>query len=78
MQPAIDQVMQAYTLIANLTPEEAQATRERLTAHLAGIAGDEKALAIEGLRYLRGSDRVSRQQIAREPDDGPPDQEGAA
>ena len=30
MQEAIDRVMQAYTMMANLTPEEAQATRERL------------------------------------------------
>ena len=30
MQEAIDRVMQAYTMIANLTPEEEQATRERL------------------------------------------------
>ena len=29
MQAAIDRVMQAYTMMANLTPEEAQATRER-------------------------------------------------
>ena len=32
MQEAIDRVMQAYTMIANLTPEEAQATRERLSS----------------------------------------------
>ena len=28
MQAAIDRVMQAFTMMANLTPEEAQATRE--------------------------------------------------
>jgi len=33
MQAAIDRVMQAFTMIANLTPEEAQATRERLTQY---------------------------------------------
>jgi CHASE1-domain containing sensor protein len=51
--------------MANLTPEEVQATRERLTAHLAGMDVDEKALAVEGLRYLRGPDRVSKRRIAR-------------
>ena len=40
--------------MANLTPEEAQATRERLAEYLAGMDVDEKALAVEGLRYLRG------------------------
>ena len=66
MQAAIDRVMQAYTMMANLTPEEAQATRERLKAHLAGMDADEKTLAVEGLRYLRGPDRVARRRMTRE------------
>ena len=66
MQAAIDRVMQAFTMMANLTPEEAQATRERLTEHLAGMDADEKALAVEGLRYLRGPGRVARRRMARE------------
>jgi hypothetical protein len=65
MQTAIDKVMYAYTLITHLTPAEAQATRERLAAHLAGMDADEKALAVEGMRYLRGSDRVTKRRIAR-------------
>ena len=65
MQSAIDQVMQAYTMIANLTPEQAQATRERLATHLAGMDADDKALAVEGLRYLRGPERVARRRLAR-------------
>ena len=66
MQAAIDRVMQAFTLMANLTPEEAQATRERLAEYLAGMDVDEKALAVEGLRYLRGPGRVARRGMARE------------
>ena len=66
MQEAMNRVMQAYTMIANLTPEQAQATRERLATHLAGMDADDKALAVEGLRYLRGPDRVSRRRMARE------------
>ena len=66
MQAAIDRVMQAFTMMANLTPEEAQATRERLAEYLAGMDADEKALAVEGLRYLRGPDRVARRRMARE------------
>jgi CHASE1-domain containing sensor protein len=66
MQAAIDRVMQAFTMMANLTPEEAQATRERLTQYLAGMDVDEKALAVEGLRYLRGPGRVARRRMARE------------
>jgi CHASE1-domain containing sensor protein len=63
MQSAIDRVMQAYTMIANLTPEQVQTTRERLTAYLAGMDADEKALAVEGMRYLRGPDRDAKRRI---------------
>ena len=66
MQTAIERVMQAFTMMANLTPEEAQATREKLRAHLAVMAADEKTLAVEGLRYLRGPGRVVRRRMARE------------
>ena len=66
MQEAMDRVMQADTDVANLTPEEAQATRERLTQYLAGMDADERALAVEGLRYLRGPGRVARRRMARE------------
>ena len=63
MQAAIDRKMQAFTMMTNLTPEEAQATRESLTEYLAGMDADEKALAIEGLRCLRGD---ARRRMARE------------
>ena len=67
MQAAIDRVMQAFTLMANLTAEEEQATRERLAEYLSGMDADEKALAVEGLRYLRGPGRVARRRrMARE------------
>ena len=64
MQAAIDRVMQAFTMMANLTPEEAQATRERLAEYLAGMNADDKVLAVEGLRYLRGPGRVARRRMA--------------
>jgi hypothetical protein len=60
----IDKVMHAYTMIANLTADEAKATRQRLAQHLAGMDVDDKALAVEGMRYLRGN-RMSRRRIAR-------------
>ena len=65
MQAAIDRVMQTFVMMASLTPEKAEAARERLTAYLAGMEADEKTLAVEGLRYLRGPDRVSKRRIAR-------------
>ena len=70
MQAAIDRIMHAYTMMTNLTSEEVQATREKLKEHLAGIVADEKALAVEGLRFLRESNRAPRRRMAREQHDG--------
>ena len=67
MQPAIDKVMYAYSLFAHLTPDEAKATRDRLAAHLAYIDADENVLAFEGMRYLRGADRVSKRRTNKKP-----------
>ena len=68
MQAAVDRVMQTYTLMANLTPEEQRITRLKLERHLAGMNADDKTLAVEGLRYLRGPDRVARRRrMTREP-----------
>jgi hypothetical protein len=54
MQAAIDRVMETYTMIANLSPSEERAAREKVSSYLAGKQGaDEHALAVEGLRYLR-------------------------
>lgn len=59
MQTAVDRVMQAYVLMVTLTPESEANARERVQEHLAGMDGDEKALAVEGLRFLRGAGRES-------------------
>ena len=66
MQAAIDRVLQTYGLMVNLTAEEEQTTRRRLEKHLAGMQADDNALAVEGLRYLRGPDRIARRRMARE------------
>jgi hypothetical protein len=77
MQSAVDRVMEAYTLMVTLTPDEQKVTRQRLERHLAAMDADEKALAVEGLRYLRGRDRVSRRRKRARPDDGQLSPEGA-
>jgi hypothetical protein len=54
MQAAIDRVMQTYTMIVNLTPDEQRAAREKVTSFLAGKPeASEHQLVVEGLRYLR-------------------------
>jgi hypothetical protein len=65
VQAAIDRVMQTFTMMTSLTPEEMQVARERLTAHLEGMDADEKTLAVEGLRYLRGANRGYKQRTTR-------------
>jgi hypothetical protein len=54
MLAAVDRVMKTYGMIVHLTADEERATREKVISYLAEKpAADEKALAIEGLRYLR-------------------------
>jgi hypothetical protein len=62
MQSPIDRVMQAYGMMVNLTPEQERATREKLVSHLAEIDADDNAVAVEGLKFLRGSDRPARRR----------------
>jgi hypothetical protein len=56
MQAAIDRVMQTYGLLVNLTAEQEQVAREKVSSFLASAhTDDENKLAVEGLRYLRVS-----------------------
>jgi hypothetical protein len=67
MPEAIERVMQAYTLMATLSPQDEADARERVGKHLAGISGDENTLAVEGLRFLRGSRQLRSRR--NRPDD---------
>jgi Mlc titration factor MtfA (ptsG expression regulator) len=54
MQAALDRVMQTFTMIVNLTPDEQQSVRAKVTSFLAKKQeASEQELAVEGLRYLR-------------------------
>jgi len=56
MQAAIDRVMQTYGLLVNLTADQEQVAREKVSNFLASAhTDDENKLAVEGLRYLRTS-----------------------
>ena len=56
MQAAIDRVMHTYGMLANLSAEQEQVARERVSSFLASAhTDDENKLAVEGLRYLRAS-----------------------
>jgi hypothetical protein len=54
MQAAIDRVTHTYGLLVNLTAEQEQVAREKVSNFLASAhTDDENKLAVEGLRYLR-------------------------
>jgi hypothetical protein len=56
MQAAIDRVMHTYGMLVNLSAEQEQVARERVSSFLASAHTDDKnKLAVEGLRYLRAS-----------------------
>jgi hypothetical protein len=63
MQDVVEQVMRAYGLMVNLTPEEEQAARERLKQFLKDRSDDTHKLAVEGVKFLRGH-RISRARRA--------------
>jgi hypothetical protein len=60
MQAAIDRVIQTYGMLVNLTLEQEKAAREKVSKYLAKKTGDERQLAVAGLRFLRSEAR-SRQ-----------------
>ena len=61
MQAAIDRVMNTYGMLVNLTLEQERAARERVTAFLAqSMTQDESALAVEGIKFLRGDKPYAR------------------
>ena len=63
MQDVVEQVMRAFGLMVNLTPEEEQAARDRLEQFLKDKTDDTRKLAVEGMKFLRG-DRISRTRRA--------------
>ncbi len=60
MQAAIDRVMEAYRLMVNLRADDEIAVRRRLMDHLANMEGDERALSVAGLKFLRASRILSQ------------------
>ncbi len=60
MVKAVERVMQAYGMMVNLSPDEELETRVRLEQFMAARSGDENILAVEGLRFLRGSRLVRK------------------
>jgi len=55
MQAAIDRVMRTYGMIVNLTPAQETVVREKVASFLGEKSEtDERKLAIDGLRYVRG------------------------
>lgn len=59
MRAAVDRVLEAYSLMFDLSEADQLEARRRVEAHLMSIAGDERTLAIEGLKYLRAAPRAN-------------------
>jgi hypothetical protein len=54
MQAAIDRVMHTYGMLVNLTLDQEQAARKKVTDFLAqSKINDENLLAVEGIKFLR-------------------------
>jgi hypothetical protein len=64
LEKIIERVVRTYGMMADLSAEEAKSVRQRVIEFIAGRAGDENALAVEALRYLRGP-KPSRTRAAK-------------
>jgi hypothetical protein len=64
MQAAIDRVMQAYSMMVNLTSGQELEARQRVSKFLEDIGGDEHHLAVEGLKFLLGRATKPRLRVA--------------
>jgi hypothetical protein len=50
----IERVMQTYGLLVTLTPDEEESARERVAKFLEDKTGDDRILAVEAIKFLRG------------------------
>lgn len=57
----IERVMQTWSLLVTLTPEQEDLARERVTRFLEGKTGEDRLLAMEAIKFLRG-DRAYRRR----------------
>jgi hypothetical protein len=55
----IERVMQTYGLLVTLTPEQEAMTRQKVKKFLEDKSGDDRMLAVEAIKFLRGA-RVVR------------------
>ena len=58
----IERVMQTWGLLVTLTPEQEQSARERVTKFLEGKNGDDRILAVEAIKFLRGAKTYRRRR----------------
>ena len=56
MQAAIERVMQTYTMIVNLKPDEERAARQKVAAHLAGKPFERSGIAVRLISAVFGFD----------------------
>ena len=61
MERVLERVMKTYTMMVTISAEEEAEALARVQTHLAKLKGDDTALAVAGLRFLRGS-RQSRKR----------------
>lgn len=60
---AIDRAMKTYGMMVNLTSEQERQARDEVAKFLEGKRFDERTLAVEGLKYLKGRPSGRREPI---------------
>ena len=65
MERVVERVMRTYAMMVTLTVAQEEEARGRLETFLRHKTGSDQELAVQGLRFLRGSQSIKRRTICR-------------
>ncbi|QPF83922.1 hypothetical protein IC762_30380 [Bradyrhizobium genosp. L] len=54
MEMVVERVVRTFGMMMTLSPEEEDAVRQRVLKFVEGKSGDENAIAVEAIKFLRG------------------------
>lgn len=54
METVVERVVRTYGMMVTLAPNEEEEVRQRVSKFVEGQAGDDNAIAVEAIKFLRG------------------------
>ncbi|WP_375775989.1 hypothetical protein ACE103_30010 [Bradyrhizobium sp. ma5] len=62
METVVERVVRTYGMMVTLAPNEEEEVRQRVMKFVVGQAGDDNSVAVEAIKFLRGSKPSRRRQ----------------